>query len=205
MKSFVVMCVVVVASLAVAGYSVYRLSVARGGVGAPAAGQAEAAALMARATALAEDELVRLNAAEMVYRNKVYVHTYTMEAFASNPARQYMKLYREFTGYEIEDIERTPSLLKPVKFLIRFDFDLVGTRGEGGNPHDPAVIRRVQGDHAFIVHGRESLTREYICDAGGRVVSEPPSPERPNIYSSPGTKHFGELMLEGPMGAAERD
>ncbi len=154
--------------------------------------------LLARATALAETELLRLNAAEMIYRNKVYVHVFAMTSGSMDPARRCMKLYRRFAGFEIADIETTPSILHPIKLSIRYDFDLIGTRGEPAQRMNAALVRGVQQDRAFIVHRSESLLRQYLCNAEGEVVAMPPLPERPNIFNTPMAARFAEFALEEP-------
>jgi hypothetical protein len=196
MKLTAALTIIALAALAVAGVALYRAS---GAVGAATSAAATNDALVASARALAQDELTRLNAAEMIYRNKVYVHVYTMAEAALPPSRQCMKLYRQFKDCDVEDIERTPSLLHPIKFSIRFNFDLIGTRGEPAQRLDPALIKSVQNDHAFVVHKTESIVREYFADLAGKVISRPPLPERPNFFSAPGSAKFGEFRLDDPL------
>ena len=60
------------------------------------------------------------------------------------------------------------------------------------------IAREVQRDHAFIVHRSESIVREYVCNAEGKVVSAPALPERSNFLYSPVLAKFGDFSLEEP-------
>ncbi len=157
--------------------------------------------LMKKANAIAESEIARLAAAEMLYRNKVMIHAYEMDLLAgTSPATEvWIKLYRSFTGFEVLDIERAPSLLAPLKITIRFDYDRVGTREVRGNRSTPGLYDLVRQDVAFIVHDKESIVREYSCSGRGDPIRLPsPILKRPNIWLKGTKPPLGDVWLEDP-------
>ncbi len=154
--------------------------------------------LMERARQLAEQELARLSAAEMIYRNKVYDHVYVDE---DNGVRTdiLMKYYRNFRGAEVLDLKRTDSLLYPLEFVIRYDFDMLGTRTEAGLPTTMAeTAKKVKNDNSFRVYASDSLVRQYRCDASGehdQSIAE--LLPRPNYWElNPWAKAYGVLQVE---------
>ena len=74
--------------------------------------------LRGEAVKLAEAELARLSAIELVYRNKVYYHSFSIpQTWLKGGA--YVKMYRQFTDYSVVNITHTTSLLHPVAFSRR--------------------------------------------------------------------------------------
>ncbi len=158
---------------------------------------AEPEVLIEKATALAEGEIARLAAAEMVYRNKVMIHAFLLEGSAGGPTLLYMKLYRRFTGFELVNVERSPSVITPLKVLIRFNYDRVGTREVNGTSGDAELRGRVESDVAFVVHDQESIIREYPCTAKGDVIKLPtPILDRPNFWWKNGREPRGDTWIE---------
>lgn len=140
--------------------------------------------LLEKAHALAELELARLSAAEMIYRNKVWGHVYTNED-NGNRNEIVMKYYRNFLRTEVVDVKRTDSLLYPVEFIIRYDFDYLGTQGENANYSTLAqVANNVKKDNAFQVIASDSLVRQYRCDGNAECDTIVPDLlPRPNFWN----------------------
>ena len=160
---------------------------------------AEPAVLIEKANALGKSEIARLAAAEMIYRNKVYIHAFQLDGSSGQPIRLFMKLYRQFTGYEVVDIERSSSVLRPLKISIRFNYDRIGTRDVKGNTGDTELRSQVEADVAFITHDSESIVREYPCNAQGEVVKLPsPVLDRPNFWWKNGREPYGVAWIEDP-------
>jgi len=154
--------------------------------------------LLEKAQRLAESELARLSAAEMIYRNLVYDHIYVDE---DNGVRTdiLMKYYRNFRGTEVVDVKRTDSLLQPLEFVIRYDFDMIGTRIEAGLPKTMVeTARKVKNDNAFQIYASDSLVRLYRCDAAGECGAVGPELlPRPNYWElNPWAKANGVLQVE---------
>ena len=160
---------------------------------------AEPEVLVQKAEALAKSDMAKMAAAEMVYRNHVYLHVFQLQVGTNVPTYLFMKLYRRFTGYEVIDVERTNSVLRPIKFTIRFDCERVGTREINGAKESVESLREAESDNAFMVRDTESLTRVYYCDAQGEVV-ESPSPilARPNFWTKDGKDPFGATSVLDP-------
>src|SRR5262245_45380293 len=83
-----------------------------------------AAHLLKKGQELAQRELGRMAAAELTYRNKAEFHQLPHGDLFADGQGTFVKLYRNFTGYEIEDIYRSESFLYPIAYQIRFSFDM---------------------------------------------------------------------------------
>lgn len=166
--------------------------------GGASTGDGATQALLEKAQKLAESELARLSAAEMIYRNKVYDHVYIDE---DNGVRTdiLMKYYRSFRAAEVVDVKRTDSLLFPVEFIIQYDYDLIGTGMEAGLPATMAkAAKKVKNDTAFQVYSSESLTRQYRCDSAGDCdILDPDLLPRPNYWElNAWAKKYGVLQVD---------
>ncbi len=154
--------------------------------------------LLKKAEELAKSELARLAAAEMIYRNKVYDHIYFDE---DNGVRTdvLMKYYRNFHDMEVLDVKRTDSLLYPVEFEIRYDFDMLGTKEVAGPPNTlTELAKSVKNDNAFQLYISDSLVRTYRCgETGECAVMNPDSLPRPNYWElNAWVKSHGVLQVE---------
>ncbi len=137
--------------------------------------------LKAWAQELGESELRKLAAAEMIYRNAVFEHLLEGDLSVSCT---YMKLYRQFREFEVVDIARSESILRPVRYTIRYDYDLLGTSTEHqSRVRDLSLAREAASDMYFSKITEDSLTRTYDSDGIGRPVNNyPPQLERPNYW-----------------------
>jgi hypothetical protein len=160
---------------------------------------AEPDVLLAKAQALAKSDMARMAAAEMVYRNKVFIHSLDLPNATIGSTNLYMKLYRRFTGYQVVDIEKTNSVLRPIKFVIRYTVERVGTRELRGRVGDSTPLEQAEHDGAFLVRDRDTVLREYFCNGQGEVL-EMPSPilERPNFWIKNGVRPFGNTWVDDP-------
>jgi hypothetical protein len=139
--------------------------------------------ILRKAEALAQSELERMAAAEMIYRMRTYEHTLILLDEGETKESVFLKYYRQFTGYEVLEVERTTSLLRPVRYTIRFDFDLIGTNAFDSKRKSVEPIRQAIQDRYFVKYSSDSLVRTYECDAAGDPTSTySPVLERPNYY-----------------------
>ena len=154
----------------------------------------EAATLMGWAEALAKEELAQMAAAELVYRNQTY--EFSMDGGEGAIQRAYGKFFRQFRSFNIEDIERTDSVLHPIRYTIRYDFDLLGTSPILGNPTGTEFLQRARSDYFFRHDRSDSIVRVYESGSDSRPIS-PFSPflDRPNYWSYATTADlFGQVI-----------
>ena len=150
---------------------------ARGGSGAEVP---DAATLKQWAESLAQSQLEQLAAAEMLYHARTFEHALVTD---SGFLTMYGKFYRQFTDFEVVDIERTPSLLQPVKYTIRYNFDAVGTLPIDATRQEAAKIERARSDYFFVKQQEDSVVRTYESDADGRPIDTySPYLDRPNYW-----------------------
>lgn len=127
--------------------------------------------LRLRAHEIAQGELSRLAAADLVYRSSSELHE-TLNLRTGVPMGLYMKIYRNFTGAEVMSIDQTSSLLAPVAVTIRYDYDLIGTTMHIMS--DKTSKAKSQKDTDYSVVSRFFVTRRYLCDTDGFVVGDLP-------------------------------
>ena len=137
-------------------------------------------ALMQRALLLAEEEFARFAATELVYRNQTETQETILPIIGSRVGAT-IKMYREFTGYEIVDILRTNSMLYPIEIVVRYDYDVLTTKVRGlGTPDAVSVT---DADHEFDTRWKGSFTHRYKCDGDGTPLGETLELPRVNFYS----------------------
>ncbi len=119
-----------------------------------------------RAKALAEDELVRFNKAEQVYATQVMYHPNMTNLFGIDEG-VYLKMYREFTGYDIADIVRTESLLRPVAFRIVYHAKVHASKAQ--HSALPGSLQKALADDVLTVVREITVPREYRGDSRGDV------------------------------------
>lgn len=155
---------------------------------------AEVESLLSKAEALAAGELTRLSAAEMIYRNRTFAHI-MVDKSGGPPQYAYAKLYRQFRDFRVLDVVRTDSVLRPIRFEIAYDFDLIGTKAIKLDKLDPKAIKTAVSDRHLVKLSSDILIRTYDCDAAGMPVSHDESVlDRPN-YWEPFVRSTGAGML----------
>lgn len=163
----------------------------------------DAEILMGWAEALAKEELAQMAAAELIYRNKTY--EFAMDGGEGMIQRAYCKYFRQFRSFEVEDIERTDSVLHPVKYTIRYDFDVLGTTPILGNPTGTEFLQRAQTDFFFRNEQSDSVVRVYESGSDSRPKSSyGPFLDRPNYWNYATTADmFGQIiwLREIPIGS----
>lgn len=136
--------------------------------------------LQAKAGKLAEAEISRLSAAEMIYRNEAKLYT-THVPITMELTGGWTKLYREYTNYDVFDVYRSESLIYPVTIELRFEYDLVGTPYR--SIHGSESMKQAQTDTDYSVVRSGTLIRRYRCDALGDYVGKIPDlPPRPHYF-----------------------
>lgn len=125
----------------------------------------QARLLRNKAIQLAQAELAKMNAIELVYRNKSNKYSagkaeFSVEVFA--------KMYRRFTDYDLLDISLSESVLYPVTMSIEYKFDMLATPAR--NVTMPNSREQSRRDTAFRVHSRHTLRRRYSCDENGNLL-----------------------------------
>jgi hypothetical protein len=160
---------------------------------------AEPEVLVQKAEALAKADIAKMAAAEMVYRNHVFIHGIEPNGGQMLPTYVFMKMYRRFTGYEVTEVERTSSVLRPIKFTIRFDSERVGTRFIKAPKESVESLREAESDNAFSVLDREAIVRAYYCDAQGNLIDGPsPILPRPNYWAKMGDAAYNLTSILDP-------
>lgn len=153
----------------------------------------EVALLKERARGLAESELARLSAIEMLYRNQAYYYEYTMPGMTTGA---YAKLYRQFTGYEIVDIERSDSLLRPLTFTVSYRFDLIGTEAISVQQENAKSARAAKSDHSYRLYTSGDVVQRYTCTEDGSLAGPAPVPlERPNYWETGNKRSVGDMSM----------
>ncbi len=155
-----------------------------------------AAYLMVEAAKLAESELARLSAIELVYRNKLYYHSFYIPG-TYNKGGAYVKMYREFTDYSIVDISHSVSILHPISVLVEFNYDIVATDPVLVDGEDIAGARTARNRANPNFFRRDSVRMYYPCDELG--VPELPLPAqlaRPNYWDKGEVQHEVFMLQE---------
>lgn len=138
------------------------------------------AKLTETASRLAESEMARMSAAEMIYRNKVQYNE-TILPVLQTKTGAYLKIYRNFTGYEVEDIVLSDSVLYPITYEIRYDYDVLASTQRGMDL--PNAFSLSSQDREFELLRHSSVTQRYRCDWSGDYEGAPSSLlSRPNPF-----------------------
>jgi hypothetical protein len=88
----------------------------------------------------------------------------------------YMKLYRNFTRYEVLAVDQTNSLLNPISIEIRYNYSLVGTALAQSEAE-------ANDDLAYSAIDEFHIRRVYACDKDGRLAEDlPPLPPRAEYW-----------------------
>ena len=131
--------------------------------------------LRVSASELAQSELSRLAAAEFVYRGNAMPQTHLLAMGGS--ATLFMKIYRNFTGFQVLAIDETNSMLNPISIEIRYDYDLVATKPARTTAESLEDMEYRPIDEFYI-------RRLYACDSDGHTVEElPPFPPRAEYWA----------------------
>ncbi|MEK7793998.1 MAG: hypothetical protein AAB353_05695 [Candidatus Hydrogenedentota bacterium] len=128
--------------------------------------------LKAKANALAERELGRMAATEMLYRNVVELQTPGIDQLPDGTGA-WVKIYRSFEGYEIKDIVRSDSYLSPIEYEIEYRYTIFSTRPLSQLEADGAA--RAAKDSFFDPLAVRTVSNTYKCDAWGNVVGDFPN------------------------------
>lgn len=134
-----------------------------------ASNSTDADELLAKAEALAQGELMRLNAIEMVYRNIPEVHRYSSPATLT-PESGWVKVYRRISSFEVKDVRRTDSVLHPVVYEVDFKYDVFGTLYR--NNRISNALELCENDSQFKFQYGDVFEHTYFCDADGELVGE---------------------------------
>jgi len=158
---------------------------------------AYASFLQEQATLIAESEMARLSAIEMIYRNKTYRYTFESNMVDLSP-KIYTKLYRQFTGFEVVDITLADSVIRPVEIDIAFQFEVV-TSKIVGESDDPESVKIAKNNYDFRPLASDSAQLTYVCDENGALLeSGVEGLGRPNFYEYKpvGTGRMTQELLE---------
>lgn len=135
------------------------------------------------ANSLARDEMAKFNTIEETYKGMV-----SMDVQPTNEATTgggvYYKKYRVFKRYEVVDVKRTDSYLKPIEIIVRFHYDLMGTTPRHTDFPDSETLASTDSTYEKL---RERwVTRRYRCDYTGAYDGALPDvPPPDNLYYPP--------------------
>ena len=138
-----------------------------------------------KAHKLAETDMARLSAVELVYRDKMYYYGYRNPGAALSHGA-YAKMYRQFTGYELIDITHSDSLFHPILFTIEFNFDILVSQPVFVEREGKTDAQTADINNTYHFHQSTKVRRTYVCDEKGSPQEPLPSPlERPNYWGEP--------------------
>ncbi|HOE67398.1 MAG TPA: hypothetical protein PLO62_12805 [Candidatus Hydrogenedentes bacterium] len=123
--------------------------------------------LKRQADTLARKEMAAINAAQEIYKTHAMHHNHKWHPLGLKMG-MYIKMYREITGYEIVDIERSTSLLRPYTFTIRYDYNWMATPQRHSQSPDSAELAKK--DTEFSIFKTNSFTYVYSIDADGKPL-----------------------------------
>lgn len=130
----------------------------------PDSGRDYADFLREKANRFAESEMARMAAADMIYRHRVRLFESNVPVLGT-PTGLYTKVYRHFTDFEVTDITKSESILNPIAFHIRFDYEVVSSPLRRYELEGARELSQADRDF-YIIEGR-SLRRVYLCDEAG--------------------------------------
>ena len=149
--------------------------------------------LKQKATNLAESDMARLSAVELIYRDKMYYYGY-QNSVATVSHGAYAKMYREFTGYEVLDITHSDSLFHPILFTIEFNCDILVTEPVFVEWESRKDAQNAHTNKNYLFQRSDTIRRTYTCDEKGSPQEPLPPPlERPNYWDT-GTPTKFELF-----------
>jgi len=135
--------------------------------------------LLGKAHKLAERELGRIMAAELLYRN-VPEFFAPMHIGRQTTIPLWVKQYRHFQSYEIQDIYRSDSYLYPIVYEIHYIYDYLST-----SIRDITIEKNAKelalNDNSFaskhpylFINDSGRLVRRYRCNANGDYIEDLP-------------------------------
>lgn len=120
--------------------------------------------LYEKAQQLAQAEITKFNAIEKTYVNTVEFHEHGWHPV--NPGGGvYIKSYRNFTHYRIDDIYRSESFLYPITIEISYKYDFFHTK-----PHHsemPDSKAKAEEETEFTIRETAVIIRRYLCNNRG--------------------------------------
>lgn len=140
-----------------------------GGADAYSPNRAFVEGVIAKAGSLAEAELERLRAAELLYKDVVRFDE--LEGHPVLGSGVYYKGYRDYTDYVIKDIQRNPSYMMPIAYEIGFNYRFMTT--ERRHTDDKQSAGKAQGDTQYQSLKESQLVHVYLCDHQGEYVGDP--------------------------------
>jgi hypothetical protein len=169
------------------GNTASRADASAGGVGVEAFREM----LRSKAEDIAERDLARMMAAELLYRNVAeYFEPIHRGRQMSVPL--WVKQYRHYRSYEIADIYRSDSYLYPIVYEIHYLYDYLHTarREILQTPNAKEVAMK---DQDFRISQSGALIRRYRCDADGNYIGDLPEfPPRPTFEFYPTGRRIPE-------------
>ena len=137
--------------------------------------------LLEKAEQLAQREIARMSAAELLYRNTATAHRIINGDLGVNVG-VHTKIYRAFHDYRITDIVRSDSYLNPVTYEITYVYDILATEPRSFSAPDAEKLAR--SDAQFKRIANHQITRRYPADDNGEFVGILPELlPRPDFYT----------------------
>ncbi len=137
--------------------------------------------LKQKAAELADAELARLSAIELMYRDKTYYHSFQMQQ-GNIAGSAYAKVYREFTDSRLVDITSSESILRPFLITIDFDYDILASEAVQTRMIDHQKALTARNFKTYAVSRSATTRLVYSCDEKGRLLALPPPLPRPNVW-----------------------
>lgn len=143
-----------------------------------------------KARTLAQAELARLNAIEMVYRNIPMQHSIITPG-TSQRLFGWTKIYRRFSYAKVRDVIRSESLLAPIKYKIEYGYEVFAT--DYRKEIDGPALEQTLTDNRYRILRTNVLHVDYACDESGNPKGDIQEYlPRPKIFES---DYLGEIVI----------
>lgn len=148
-----------------------------------------------KARDLADNEMARLSAVELTFRDKLYYHGLEVPATDISHGA-YAKMYRQFTSHKLLDITYSDSLFHPILFTIEFKYDILVSEPVFVEHENRTDAQTANTNKIYHFHRSDKVRRTYPCDEKGSPQEPLPPPlKRPNYWVT-GTKQFEVLSTK---------
>ena len=152
--------------------------------------------LKQKAAELADSELARLSAIELMYRDKTYFYSFHIPDTTISGAA-YAKVYRQFTKSRLVDITSTDSIFHPVQITIDFQYDILGSDPVLSKTKDPQKAITAHNHKTYAFSRSATERRVYLCDEKGQPMDPfPPPLPRPNYWDEGKENQIRRFSLE---------
>lgn len=140
---------------------------------------------------LGASEMKRFNAAERMYAKDIRLHRLDMR-LSGDSYSVYSKTYRDFSGYEVLDLEAGAGRGKySDAFPVRYDFRVMSTEGRFAGADGSLAVAATDDEFSVLREGSLVLRYPYNFMFGLDETYEPQALEWPSFFGEMNEEHFG--------------